>query len=155
MDSDGASDADNAVPAQVFRCNQCVKLIVVQDPVYMLKDRSYCSPECRSRGRSTFYWLRHASSHSTRSFSKSSWTSGKKTTASSETDSMTDAREKKPLARVIGEVVKAFISNIRSLDTERSVSEIAEEVFPEFCRMASFISPPSFRSPTNSQSLPG
>ena len=33
----------------------------------------------------------------------------KKTSASSETDSMTDAREKKPLARVIGEVVKALL----------------------------------------------
>ncbi|CAE6955611.1 unnamed protein product [Symbiodinium sp. CCMP2592] len=39
----------------LFRCNHCIALIGQDNPVYMGHDRSYCSPQCRRRGRSTLY----------------------------------------------------------------------------------------------------
>jgi len=38
-----------------FRCSHCIKLIGDDMPVYMHKDRSYCSTGCRTKGRSTLY----------------------------------------------------------------------------------------------------
>merc|ERR1712061_237161 len=39
----------------IFRCNYCIKLINEDAPVYMQHDLSYCSANCRRRGRSALY----------------------------------------------------------------------------------------------------
>jgi len=47
--------AKDCQPDFHFRCSHCVALIGEDKPVYMHKDRSYCSSHCRHKGRSTLY----------------------------------------------------------------------------------------------------
>jgi len=47
--------AKDCQPDFHFRCSHCVALIGEDKPVYMHKDRSYCSSQCRHKGRSTLY----------------------------------------------------------------------------------------------------
>jgi hypothetical protein len=48
----GEAGEPEAAPHVVFRCEYCLELIDDGSPVFMCRDASYCSSECRRRGRS-------------------------------------------------------------------------------------------------------
>jgi len=51
----GFQGAKECEPDFHFRCSHCIQLIGEDMPVYMHKDRTYCSGTCRTKGRSALY----------------------------------------------------------------------------------------------------
>ncbi|CAE8592155.1 unnamed protein product [Polarella glacialis] len=104
----------------LFRCNYCIKMISKDHPVYMRNDNSYCSTNCRHRGRSSLYGsLRGLQLDRLQELRKTESDGGTSimSTALSESSiasslAVNDRRRKGPLGWVFGKVFDAISARL-------------------------------------------
>mmetsp|Transcript_68855 Transcript_68855/g.165273 ORF Transcript_68855/g.165273 Transcript_68855/m.165273 type:complete len:193 (+) Transcript_68855:94-672(+) len=130
-----------------FRCNHCVQIIAKDQPVYMRRDRSYCSARCRRRGRSTLYLnvrvaqlsasQRSAGSeslfsptHLSSALSDSSLSSSVRSTTRSKGE-VVERQNRGTLSWIVGGLFSALASRVPGAQLVRAASEMIRSRIPE------------------------